>query len=226
MIGIYSIHLSKGHYISQTVTSEMGRTYDSPVSLILQHPTGQESTPGTNATSLTGISAFRHYKSLHLAAHKQQPMQLQHSQMLYLAISWMQAASQNWEGCRYLCEVLQSRRAVGNRRRDRHPDWHVHGGLVLDRRNKSTWESHGLSLESIVHCTCDIWYGRRDTVRKVNVGKELPHPSSKDWFIHYLQLWRSLHFIHLSYEYSNSHERSYTAVGDSDASHKTKPNKF
>lgn len=37
----------------------------------------------------------RRYKRLHLAAHKQQPLQLHHSQMRYLAISWTQAASQS-----------------------------------------------------------------------------------------------------------------------------------
>lgn len=67
----------------------------------------------------------------------------------------------------YLCEVLQSRRAVGNRRRDRHPDCSIHGGLALDRwRDESTWEPHGLCLESIVPCTCDIWHSRRDMVMK------------------------------------------------------------
>lgn len=86
------MHLSKGHYISQRVTSEMWRMCDSPLSLILWHPTWQEGAPWTSATSLTGISAFRKYQRPHLAAHKQQ---LQHSQMLYLAISWMQAASQS-----------------------------------------------------------------------------------------------------------------------------------
>lgn len=131
------------------------------------------------------------------------------------------------EGWRYLCEVLQSGRAVGNRRRDRHPDCPIHGGLVLHRwSDKSTWEPHGLWLESIVPCTCDIWHGRRDTVMKVKCWKIIALCIFKRVIYHYLELWRSLYLIYFSYEYNNTHEGNYTALGGSDASHKTKPNKF
>lgn len=74
------------------------------------------------------------------------------------------------EGYRYLREIFQSRRAVGKRRRDGHPDCPLlHHGLVLDGWNsKSGWNrTRALYLEAVAPRAGDTWCCRRDAVMEL-----------------------------------------------------------
>lgn len=135
----------------------------------------------------------------------------------------MQAASQvnicflgKEEGCRYLCEVFQSRRAVGKRRRDGHPDCPLLcDGLVLDGWNsKSSWDPHGLYLEAIAPRTCDTWRGRRYAVVKFRCWKRIAPRIFKrlTWSL-FWTMKILIPTIYFSYEYYNFHEESYTGLG-------------
>jgi len=102
--------------------------------------------------------------------------------MLFFAFSWMQAVSRvntcslgKEEGCRYLCEVFQSGRAAGKRRRDGHPDCPLlHDGLILDGwSSKSSRDSHGVWLEAIAPHTHASWCGRKDAVIELRCWKRI-----------------------------------------------------